>query len=704
MRIIFLFLSLLFALRGFPQSFTVSDHYREVSASYFINKVGNEIWVGTNGGAVYFDQKKEEKGYYTKMNSGIRNNDIAAVAIDFNGDLWIGTFGEGVARFRQGNWEVFDNITSIFSSSYVNCLALDSMGVVWAGTTNGLMSYDGSAWTNYNHISSPAPKNDYINAITVAPDGNVWIGTGSSGVFEFSHTTGWNKYVADDHTSLAYPINDIEIDQELAVWVATYGKGLLRWKNDKWTSFEGLPSDYLWAIAPHPTGGIWVGSNGGGLFFFKNDQWNYYDSSNSGLSGNLIDALYCDAEGRVWCGNVFAGVDIYDGVSWEQLHFTSLYDNNIKKLWYDKQAKMYVRNESAVTFSVSNGKIDSIFDEGKSFYPFAYNTALSDGSFWSVSGGLYKTQLAEHTVSGWSIQQTINIVDQEPATEIAIDKNDVKWIGKYGHLYKVQNNQLIPVNYTNDPLPGEINRMRVDANNVLWLATYGAGIYYFDGQNWGNYNSANSDCPSNIALSLAVDQQNNKWIGTTAGVFVVGPTGNQMVFNASNSPMKDPVIFDLDVAVDGSVWIAAWQQLLQYKDGIFYSFNTADLIPDFGCPSGVSDFIRALRVDKTNKVWVGTNCNGIVVIEPQLAVPGKEISSAYRNLEVFPNPTTGNFSLKTEINRGDLFVFNASGQLIHFEKDPPGQVHLSGRANGMYYLKFVTNEGVFHCAIMLTGN
>ena len=686
----------------FPQSYTVSDHFRDVSGSYFIDKIKNDIWVGTNGGAVYFNQDQQEIGYYTIMNSGIGSNDVTSILVDFDDNLWVSTFGKGVARYQQGVWEVFNEITSVFTSGYVYCMALDSTGVLWVGTNNGLMSYDGSTWTNYNLVSGLVPKYDYINTITVSPDGVVWIGTVTIGVFTYSYTNGWINHYINENINLSYPISDIEIDQDLTVWLATYGKGLIRYKNDVWTNIDGLPSDDLWAVSVNPDGDVWVGSNGGGLYLYENSNWHFYNSANSGISSNQITALYCDDEGKIWSCNVFGGVDIFDGNTWEKLKVTSLYNNDVKNLWYDNQNTMYVQNQLGVILSISNGEIDSVYDAANEFYPSAFTVHPSNSTVWAVSAGLTQTKLARQVGQNWIIENNISIFGNEPATDFVIDQNEVKWIAKYGHLYKVLNNQMVDVQYTNESSPGDIKGLGVDANNVLWVASFGEGVFYYDGASWKKYNTSNSSCPSNYVLSLAIDHNNNKWIGTTAGIFLIDPTGGFTVYNSSNSPMLENLVNDIDVADDGSVWIAVWQQVLRYKDSFFISYSTADILPDYGCSSGVSDFIRALKVDNSNKVWLGTNCNGVIVIEPQVIISTKEPAGLNSKIGIYPNPNQGEFILKTDLVEGQLFVYDVTGKLIYSELNPVRVIQFNSRDSGLYYVRFVTNREIFYSSFIVT--
>ena len=63
---------------------------------------GNYIWAGTNGGLVKIDKTSGEPTFYNKTNSGLPSNWVYAIAIDGNGNKWIGTDGGGLAVYNEG--------------------------------------------------------------------------------------------------------------------------------------------------------------------------------------------------------------------------------------------------------------------------------------------------------------------------------------------------------------------------------------------------------------------------------------------------------------------------------------------------------------------------------------------------------------------------------------------------------------------------
>src|SRR5690606_12018084 len=69
-----------------------------------------------------------------------------------------------------------------------------------------------------------------------------------------------------------------------------------------------LPFNLINALTVDIDGNLWIGmgysmdSRTGGLARFDGNNWNVFTTENSGLPGNLINALIADASGNIWIG------------------------------------------------------------------------------------------------------------------------------------------------------------------------------------------------------------------------------------------------------------------------------------------------------------------------------------------------------------------------------------------------------------------
>jgi sugar lactone lactonase YvrE len=142
-------------------------------SSLAVDSQGN-LWIGTKGGLAKFDGARWE--VYTRSNSGLPDNWVSSLAVDLQGNLWIGTYEGGLARFDGENWAVYKTGNSGLPDNWVLSLAVDSQGNLWIGTEGGLARFGGESWEVYDTGNSGLPDN-WVGSLAVDSQGNLWIGT-----------------------------------------------------------------------------------------------------------------------------------------------------------------------------------------------------------------------------------------------------------------------------------------------------------------------------------------------------------------------------------------------------------------------------------------------------------------------------------------------------------------------------------------------
>ena len=98
------------------------------------------LWVGTTAGLFAVDLHSKQVRQFTKDQGGLTSNNIDSLAVDQQGQLWIGTRDAGVMRYdgetfhdiRLGSSEQEDRVTTILC---------DRRGRLWLGTLAGLIMH-----------------------------------------------------------------------------------------------------------------------------------------------------------------------------------------------------------------------------------------------------------------------------------------------------------------------------------------------------------------------------------------------------------------------------------------------------------------------------------------------------------------------------------------------------------------------------------
>lgn len=177
--------------------------------------------------------------------------------------------------------------------------------------------------------------------------------------------------------------------------------------------------------------------------------------------------------------------------------------------------------------------------------------------------------------------------------------------GKTTYPYITMVDTMVWVNYTpsNSGLPElYINHVAIDNNNNKWIGTLSKGLVYFDDKNWVVYNSNNSLLPSDNIKFIGVDSQNKKWICTQFGLVTFDGT-NWEIFSTQNSGLPSDWINCIAFDINGDKWIGTSNGLVKFDGTNWTVYN------DTNSPL-VSDVIESLTIDNGGYKWIGTADQG----------------------------------------------------------------------------------------------
>ena len=155
----------------------------------------NNMWIGTDGGVSKFNGTNFIN--YTTAN-GLVNNDVHHIQIDSNGKLWFATYG-GVSKFDGTNWTPFTNsgTSGGLASDEVNKIAIDSDNKKWFATQGGGISvFDGTNWNTYTTADGLVSNTVYH--ISIDSKGIKWIGT-PNGISKYDDAK-WVTYTVSGTT------------------------------------------------------------------------------------------------------------------------------------------------------------------------------------------------------------------------------------------------------------------------------------------------------------------------------------------------------------------------------------------------------------------------------------------------------------------------------------------------------------------------
>lgn len=258
-----------------------NDHIFAVKAH------GNDVWVGTENGLALIDKKQAKVVKTWKEADGLPFQAVTAIDVDENtGDVWLGLFGGGLARYTAGRFDHFHQLNSGLVNDVVYGVAIQG-DHVWAATTAGCSRYNTVTreWKVYNEKNAPMEE---IWNYNVAYDGQdkVYLAVWGSGCLEFDlqkerekRGDPWNVHLDPDgemeidlyrDDGIVHVIVTGASPAENVLWISSYF-GCSRFDGRNWRGIyaheTGLPSDFTNNVKARSANECWFAHDKGlGVF------------------------------------------------------------------------------------------------------------------------------------------------------------------------------------------------------------------------------------------------------------------------------------------------------------------------------------------------------------------------------------------------------------------------------------------------------
>jgi ligand-binding sensor domain-containing protein/signal transduction histidine kinase len=334
------------------------------NVSAILEDKSGRIWVGTANGLNQLKIEKENLPPAQQKISWLNaTNDsspalgeitgmVTALEEDRGGNLWVGTYQNGLFRVEAGSQTVTQithqpNTPGSLSSNEINSLLCDQRGVLWVGTFQHGLNISRLP-AQVSPVSFDTFRDDLhernslqSGGITTLFEGRntyedvVWIGTRGSGISKYSRTknsfTIWSNLMGSEQYHASLSTFAISTDREKNVWIGTLN-GLFRIDpQQKVTHFTHAPGDsgslshnMVLHLFTDRQGRVWVGTRNGLNRFepAKNSFQRYrFSNHNKALPENEILKMYQDREGTLWVGT---GYDLkeFDPVSGKAVSYS----------------------------------------------------------------------------------------------------------------------------------------------------------------------------------------------------------------------------------------------------------------------------------------------------------------------------------------------------------------------------------------------
>ncbi|HAW09221.1 MAG TPA: hypothetical protein DCW42_08695, partial [Bacteroidetes bacterium] len=81
---------------------------------------------------------------------------------------------------------------------------------------------------------------------------------------------------------------------------------------------------------------------------------------------------------------------------------------------------------------------------------------------------------------------------------------------------------------------------------------------------WTIYNTSNSGLPRNGVISITIDKNSTKWLGTDGGL--VKYDGTWTIYDTLNSDIPDNTVYTIAIEVNNTKWIGTNEGMAAYNE------------------------------------------------------------------------------------------------------------------------------------------
>lgn len=376
------------------------------------------------------------------------------------------------------------------------------------------------------------------------------------------------------------------------------GQSKIRFEN--YGADDGLSSNVVSYVYQDHEGWIWLGTNRG-LSKFDGYNFHTYILNNPSTRENysLINCVFEDSKSRLWVGTEDAGLALYDRRKDDFSYYSTDTSSNC----------------------ISSNLVLSVAEDSAGIIWIATDNGLN--RFDPKSQEFQSTQHVENEASSISH----NIIEK-----VFIDSKGTIWLGTKNGLD------------TYDPASGKARHIKLDAklrldksapynildiaegsNGNILIGTYSSGLFIIEKSSQKTNEKIRNIVPdpdynrSYTIRSVYKDLDNNTWLGSRGGIYILDPAGNvvshyvhQVHDQNSLSHISVNNIFEDNT---GDIWIGT-RNGLNYVNQVNQAFNYFGFKLDDKSYLNNAE-IYAITEASDGKIWLGTENGGINVYDMQ---------------------------------------------------------------------------------------
>lgn len=355
-----------------------------------------------------------------------------------------------------------------------------------------------------------------------------------------------------------------------------------------WQIEDGLPHNYVTAIASDEKGYLLVGTQSG-IARFDGMRFAPFER----LGGMWIYGLLKASDGALWVGTYRSGLHaIRDGnvQSWSAADgigegtVYSLLEDRSHHIWAASADGLLRCDRDRPRMIVHGGNVEG--------YTWQSMTEDDTGSIWfAAKEGLFRV------TDGQAKSLRLSGASGLPVTVYYSAAQHQLYLGTTTGLYALQCAGDACESTGAAGVSGPVVGIRVAGDGTLWTATWGNGIFRSDGRRVEQL-STRDGLADDFVRVLSEDAEHNLWAGTRSGGLTRFRKTVLKPFGIPEGLGGNYASAVVDDGADG-LWLGTWRSgLFHWRNGVITPHPPPE--PPLGM------LITAMAVDAAHDLWVGT--------------------------------------------------------------------------------------------------
>ena len=517
-----------------------------------------------------------------------------------DGFLWVGLDGGLFRLTPQRDWQAVSPAPNLPDLNNILTLARTSDGVIWAAGRTGLANWNGQNWQENPEIPSLG-----IKAIAEDPQARLWLAVETQ--------TGNQVWILEPAThQLIKPDGKNALPEGVSISVIQAGTGHTMWVGtdsglfeysdlslvQEYTTDNGLISEVILALCPHPEGGLWVGTTRG-VQRLEGSKVTEMIQSIAGLPGSNARALLYNSEGGFWIGTE-NGAARLPGLAWETEQQTSLGSQAVRAILAGSDKTAYAATEDQIFYQGAGGNWRTIKPENNGLTFYALATDEKGGLWIGTDHGL-----AQWEDSTWTTDDRIPSNTQVYA--ILPAQAGGLWVGTDQGVYQLQEGASQLSNQQSGALGIDIvTTLWQTRAGDIWVGTLNGGASRWHQGAWTIFTRGNTGLglASDIITAGLEDYAGNLWFATQNGLSRLAAGADPSLAQSWHT-FQPPEISSAQVR---NLWEDRQRpELLWVGTAGGLSLIEGDQASVFGNPDGLPALqINSFSQEADGTLWIGT--------------------------------------------------------------------------------------------------